>query len=299
MNLYRRQQRKRRRSRHPPPPARPFPLLPSVASVKSDRGGLPALTLIELLVVIAIIAILAALLLPALHKATQAARAAGCKSNLRQLQLAWQLYPDDHHNGLVPNWTVFPSLWITWTDSFSTSNSWLAGSAFTADSTDGIRQGALWRYTQNAGVYRCPSDKTLWSYGARRAPRPFSFAVNEMMNGGYNGQNGRAMHPMVEEKLALIQRPSRVFTFIDEEAVSTASGEFFVPPETAQYWWMIPGCRDRGCGANVAFADGHVEFKRWRFLGRERRQFNEPVQNQLDRDDRLWLQSVLSSALAP
>ena len=62
---------------------------------------------------------------------------------------------------------------------------------------------------------------------------------------------------------------------------------------------MMPGCRDRGYGANVAFADGHVEFKRWRFLGRERRQFNEPVQNQLDRDDRLWLQSVLSSALAP
>jgi prepilin-type N-terminal cleavage/methylation domain-containing protein len=62
--------------------------------MKSNR----AFTLIELLVVIAIIAILAALLLPALAKAKRTAQRASCVNSLKQINLAFKVWENDHEN---------------------------------------------------------------------------------------------------------------------------------------------------------------------------------------------------------
>jgi prepilin-type N-terminal cleavage/methylation domain-containing protein/prepilin-type processing-associated H-X9-DG protein len=251
----------------------------------AHTASICAFTLIELLVVIAIVATLAALLLPSLSKAKASAQSVQCNSNLRQLQLAWLSYAHDNQDRLVPNWTMFPSWPTDYRDSYSTTNSWVAGSAMKSDSADGIRGGALSRDTASVGIYRCPSDKSLWSYADRRATRPFDVALSVAMNGGFNGDNGKALHPMVVEKLAEIRRPGSVFTFIDEEEASMASGAFFVPTDQSNIWWMIPGYRDKGCGANVAFADGHASFHKWKYLRRTRTGPETPVRNEQDRAD--------------
>jgi prepilin-type N-terminal cleavage/methylation domain-containing protein/prepilin-type processing-associated H-X9-DG protein len=258
-------------------------------------------TLIELLVVIAIIAILASLLLPALSKAKATALSLRCTGNLRQLQLAWHLYAEDHNDRLVPNWVIAPSWPTDYRDQFSTSNSWVCGSAYSDPTANGIRLGALWPYSQSAEIYRCPSDRSRWPYGTQLAPRPFNVALSCGLNGGFNGGNGRAMYAAVAEKLADIRRPVCTFNFIDEESASMTSGAFFISPDPSAQpvWWVIPGARDKGNGASVAFADGHVCHKKWQDPGRTRTGVDTSLRNSRDRADFTWLQEALIGGTGP
>jgi prepilin-type processing-associated H-X9-DG protein/prepilin-type N-terminal cleavage/methylation domain-containing protein len=71
---------------------------PNSTSGRITQERSHAFTLVELLVVMAVVVLLVTLLLPALTTAKAGARSAHCKSNLRQIGLALQLYLGDHHS---------------------------------------------------------------------------------------------------------------------------------------------------------------------------------------------------------
>ncbi len=107
-------------------------------------------TLIELLVVIAIIAILAAILFPVFARAKESARRTSCMNNLRQINIANNLYLEASGN-------KFPCV-ITTTGSWSTMP-WV-------EVWNGLKP-----YIKSAGMLVCPSDgKPAWNIAYAKHP---------------------------------------------------------------------------------------------------------------------------------
>ena len=118
--------------------------------VGRPRSLFEGFTLIELLVVIAIIGILASLLLPTFARAKSTTKSLSCENNLRQLQLAWKLYADDHNDIIPPN-TIRA---IEWQDGCpsgypSVSGTWVLGDPCTDKDAWGIRNGVLFSFVKD------------------------------------------------------------------------------------------------------------------------------------------------------
>jgi prepilin-type N-terminal cleavage/methylation domain-containing protein len=105
-------------------------------------------TLIELLVVIAIIGILASMLLPALSQAREAARASICKSNLKQIHLAFSNYANDYDDWVPATMNILGGSAKTW-HAFNPG----IPRYLQLDNDDDL--GTI-------GVLRCPSNKRYW-----------------------------------------------------------------------------------------------------------------------------------------
>ena len=213
---------------------------------RTRSGG--AFTLIEVLVVIALITILAALLLPVLGSAKAKARQTGCLNHLRQLSLAWQMYSGDNHGVLVEN---LPSR--------SNTNSWVVGelkSPSQPTNTNAIRQGRLFPYLNQPGVYRCPADTTHDA----GTPTVLSYAMNGWMGGRtmetqYQERGYRTF--VRESELAAARAPSGLWLMLDEDHATLDDGWFLVTMNNSRPFASAPAPRhQRSFGLN--FTDGHA-----------------------------------------
>lgn len=137
-------------------------------------------TLIELLVVIAIIAILASMLIPALAKAKATAKGSACKSNMRQIAMAIQLYTEDNNQLMhtAPNREfVNGALWHR--------------NPKTNELIPSIDPNAYWGVayspfiSKQKRVFRCPSAKQVDDWRSR-----FNFPLEFFMDTCY-GVNGQ------------------------------------------------------------------------------------------------------------
>jgi len=252
-----------------------------------DRGARRrGFTLIELLVVIAIIAILAGMLLPALSKAKAKGQSVACLSNLKQLQLAWQLY-SDASDGVLPVSLVDGNL-------RGILGSWVLGAANVDVDPTNITSGTLFPHSGSVGIYRCPSDQTKINVaGGQKVPVSRSYAICGQLHAqGFVRTTGFPEPYIYVRKLATLPKPSRVWVFVEPNEECHLAPLFRAYwDDHLTYWGEIPTDRHDGSG-NFSFADGHVESHRWK-APKEKRVGADPglIQPGGDRDDYNWFLS--------
>jgi prepilin-type N-terminal cleavage/methylation domain-containing protein len=236
---------------------------PSTIAISGmHRRKVRGFTLIELLVVIAIIAILAAMLLPALSRAKMKAQAVHCISNLKQLQLGWQLYAGDFRDIMLPNAPLGTTTDKTWC--YGQAEGW--GANFDANTNvDLYRASILAPFMGNQlGVYKCPSDNIPSANGSRIRSYSMQSQMGNIFDSVYQITRAYNSGYVAFRKVTELTQPlapTSAAVFLEENMCSMNDGYLQVnngmpvfPDVPGSYHIWATG---------ISFADGHAELHKW------------------------------------
>jgi len=219
-----------------------------------------------LVVTLAILGAVAAVGTLAFNRTSESrAKAARCLDNLRRLTIAWGQYSDANQEILLssaPLLSTNPSTRRVWVS--GTLNAAGAINRENWDAQATVRQSPLIPYlTEDARVWRCPSDLSQVLLEGRWAPRVRSYSMSSVFDTGYWLP---AFRYRTYSKRPEIVRPVRTFVFVDEHPDSINDGAFAVqmvePEAMVGNIIDLPATLHSG-SSSFAFADGHVEKKRW------------------------------------
>ena len=226
-------------------------------------GQRSGFTLVELLVVIAVIAILAALLLPSLAKSKERALRTACLNNLKQMQTCWHLYVSDHNDRLPPNNFVYLAV-PTNIVVLANGKTWCPGNTRVDTTLTNLQAGVLWRYNTAHKIYHCPSDRsTVETPEGRRFKMPRTRSYN--MSQSINGAPELDYIPSFATLTSILNpAPHQLFAFIDVHEDEITDSLFGITLDGWGDQWVDLPANRHSQGANLSFADGHVEYWRWK-----------------------------------
>jgi prepilin-type N-terminal cleavage/methylation domain-containing protein len=241
-------------------------------------------TLIELLIVIAIIVILISILIPMVMRAKEMAARTVCLSNIRQLQLGWIAYANEHQGhfctsafttAAFDDALTLPGMMLPNQDE---RGGWLARK----DEKDFIvdfPNSRLWPYVHDINTYYCPNDtRPVKGQGDML---PFGFTTNQFspafvtsygMNGmlgcygllsaAPNGLSNQKQIPKMK-RLSDIKHPERTFVFLEVSGPGNLTE--VLPPvyphlSTPVFAPSFHRSGNRIEGSTISFADGHAIF---------------------------------------
>jgi len=225
--------------------------LESKRDILSNRKDL-GFTLVELLVVVAIISLLLGILLPAFHMARIITKRVVCKSNLKQIAIAWEMYLDDHGGSFYQGRNADVDF-----------GGWEGTHALS-------RPRPLNKYLSlpdipesesQAKVFRCPADVGKLTRGG--LPIYSSHGTSYRTNHLLIGPDRIPSLPSKELTTEINKRLGRLnINRVDNPSELLLVGD---NPWVKQWWPTskhMPAWHGRCCHYNLAFLDCHVEFKK-------------------------------------